>query len=33
MWAAMAEGDFGDSFARSALALIEEIEADSQVEG
>jgi hypothetical protein len=27
MWAAMAEGDFGDSFARSALALIEEIEA------
>jgi len=33
MWAAMAEGDFGDSFARSALALIEEIEADSQSEG
>jgi hypothetical protein len=27
MWAAMAEGDFGDEFARSALALIEEVEA------
>jgi hypothetical protein len=29
MWAAMAEGDFGDDFARSALALIEKVEADS----
>jgi hypothetical protein len=29
MWAAMAEGDFGEDFARSALALIEEVEADS----
>lgn len=29
MWAAMAEGDFGDDFARSALALIEEVEANS----
>ena len=33
MWAAMAEGDFGEDFARSALALIEEIEAGSPVEG
>jgi len=33
MWAAMAEGDFGDEFARSALALIEEVEAGSQTEG
>jgi hypothetical protein len=33
MWAAMAEGDFGEDFARSALALIEEVEADSQSEG
>ena len=33
MWAAMAEGDFGDDFARSALALIEEVEASPQPEG
>lgn len=32
MWAAMAEGDFGEEFARSALALIEEVEAGSQSE-
>jgi hypothetical protein len=33
MWAAMAEGDFGEDFARSALALIEEVEARSQSQG
>jgi hypothetical protein len=33
MWAAMAEGDFGEDFARSALALIEEVEASPQTEG
>ena len=29
LWAAMAEGEFGDDFARSALALIEAVEADA----
>ena len=33
MWAAMAEGDFGEDFARSALALIEEVEASISSEG
>lgn len=33
MWAAMAEGDFGEDFARSALALIDEVETFFQPEG
>ena len=33
MWAAMAESDFGEEFARSALALIEQIDSDLQPEG
>jgi len=33
MWAAMAEGDFGEDFARSALALIEAVASNGQAEG